>query len=83
MFPKRVEINTNYVGMVTYSDPQPRNSLAKVLKRWRVTEKRWNRKIDSRGSFDLALILHPSLEITEVADSLIALKFSNAIGWKR
>jgi len=31
MFPKSVEINANYVRMVTCSDPPPRNSLAKVL----------------------------------------------------
>jgi len=31
MFPKSVDINADYVGMVTCSDPPPRNSFAKVL----------------------------------------------------
>jgi len=52
------------------------------LKRWRVTERRWKRKVDSCSSFDLTLILRPSSEIKEVADLLIAPKFSEAIGWK-
>jgi len=36
MFPKSVEIIANYVGMITCSDPPPRNSRKSIeLKRYR------------------------------------------------
>jgi len=52
------------------------------LKRWRVIARRWKRKVDSRRSLDLVLILRPRAEMREIADEFRVPKFSKAKGWK-
>jgi len=52
------------------------------LKRWRVIARRWKRKVDSRRSLDLVLIMRPRAEMREMADEILVPKFSKAMGWK-
>jgi len=52
------------------------------LKRWRVIARHWKRKVDSRRSLDLVLILRSSAEMRATADELRVPTFSNAMGWQ-
>jgi len=53
-----------------------------MTKRLTVIARRWKRKVESRRSLDLVLILRPSAKIRATADELRVPKFSNAMGWK-
>jgi len=48
----------------------------------RVIARPWKRKVDSRRSLDLVLILRPRAEMREMADDVRVPKFSKAMSWK-
>jgi len=62
-----------------FGSSTPKLSRKRRAKALKINRKALKQKVDSRGSFDFMLILCPVSEMIEMADALIAPKFSKLL----